>query len=176
MSTYQRDDETVVMPPASEAAMPSPRDELARMDPAVVRQAAYAIDYQSEEGLAPDVERAVRLLRATGYPHNSQPAQAAAAARPREDRSGWPKALADPLSTASFIAALVGFTGLGSVAAIICGGIAIANAHKAKQRAHWTACWGLGLGIAEVAAWILLIIVLVAAMASIGSANAGYTG
>ena len=87
-----------------------------------------------------------------------------------DDRSAWPRALTDGLATWSLIASLFGFSVIG----IILGSIHVSNAHKLRQRASGVGAWGLGLGIAGLVAEVLLIIVIIAAMASVSSA--GYSG
>jgi hypothetical protein len=58
------------------------------------------------------------------------------------------------------------------VIGIILGAIHVSNVHKLRQRASAVAAWGIGLGIAGTVAWALIIIVLIVAAASVGSAPA----
>jgi hypothetical protein len=64
-----------------------PADYLAGLDPAIVQQAAYAIDYETDPAtLSPDVQAACRALRAVGYPRAQPPA--AGPAQPAGPRPG----------------------------------------------------------------------------------------
>lgn len=95
------------------------------------------------------------------------------ASAPKDDRSSWPVALADGMAVGALITSLCGFSVIG----IILGAIHMSNAHKRRERASAVGCWGLGLGIAALAAEIIVLIVFIAAIASVGSAasySAGY--
>jgi len=105
----------------------------------------------------------------TTYPPDDETAAVPAPAR--EDRSKWPVAIADGLAVGSLITSIFGF----SVVGVILGAIHMSNAHKKRERASAVGCWGLGLGVAGLVAEILLVIVIIAAVASIGSASStGY--
>ena len=142
-----------------------PADDLSDLDPAIVAQAAYAIDYQTPRNSLPsDMQAAYDRLQAIGYPRNRPGSPSSS---PAGDRSAWPRALADGLAVGALIASLFGF----SVVGIILGAIHASNAHKTKHRASGVAAWGIGLGIAGLVAEVLLIIVIIAAMASVSSAG-----
>jgi peptidyl-prolyl cis-trans isomerase B (cyclophilin B) len=85
-----------------------------------------------------------------------------------DDRSTWPHALTDGFAVGSLILSILGFGVIG----IILGAIHVSNVHKLRQRASAVAAWGIGLGIAGTVAWVLLIIMLIVAAASVGSAPA----
>jgi len=85
-----------------------------------------------------------------------------------DDRSTWPHALADGMAVGSLILSLLGFGVIG----IVLGAIHVSNAHKLRQRSSAVGAWGIGLGIAGTVAWVLLIIMLIVAAASVGSAPA----
>jgi len=85
-----------------------------------------------------------------------------------DDRSTWPHALTDGFAVGSLILSLLGFGVIG----IILGAIHVSNVHKLRQRASAVAAWGIGIGIAGTVAWALIIIMLIVAAASVGSAPA----
>ena len=173
MST-QPGDQTIVMPPARGAAAPGPSftpapGPQAGPDPAAVQEAWYARTYEQDPAtLSPAGREAYGQLQAAGWPRPQAPASA-----PKDDRSSWPVALADGMAVGALITSLCGFSVIG----IILGAIHMSNAHKQRKRASAVGCWGLGLGIAALAAEIILLIVFIAAIASVGSAasySAGY--
>jgi hypothetical protein len=141
-------------------------DPLSGLDPAAVSKARYAKTYEQDPAtLDPEARETYSRLQAAGWP------RARVTVPAREDRSKWPQALADGLAVGSLIASLFGFSVIG----IILGAIHASNAHKQKQRASAVGAWGLGLGIAGLVAEVILVIVIIAAMASIGSAST-YSG
>jgi hypothetical protein len=166
MST-QPGDNTIVMPPARDAAAPGPSftpapGPQAGPDPAAVQEAWYAHTYeQNPATLSPAGREAYGQLQAAGWPRPQAPVPA-----PKDDRSSWPVALADGMAVGALITSLCGFSVIG----IILGAIHMSNAHKQRERASAVGCWGLGLGIASLAAEIILLIVFIAAIASVGSA------
>jgi hypothetical protein len=166
MST-QPGNETIVMPPGHGAAIPRPSftsepGPQAGPDPAAVQEAWYARTYEQDPAtLSPAGREAYGRLQAAGWPRPQAPAPA-----PKDDRSSWPVALADGMAVGALITSLCGFSVIG----IILGAIHMSNAHKQRQRASAVGCWGFGLGIASLAAEIILLIVFIAAIASVGSA------
>jgi len=173
MST-QPGDQTIVMPPARGAATPGSSSTPAPgpqsgPDPAAVQEAWYAHTYEQDPAtLSPAGREAYGRLQAAGWPRPQAPAPA-----PKDDRSSWPVALADGMAVGALITSLCGFSVIG----IILGAIHMSNAHKQRERASAVGCWGLGLGIASLAVEIILLIVFIAAIASIGGAAsypAGY--
>ena len=164
MST-QPGDQTTVMPPARGAAAPGPSftpapGPQAGPDPAAVQEAWYAHIYEQDPAtLSPAGREAYGRLQVAGWPRPQAPA-------PKDDRSSWPVALADGMAVGALITSLCGFSVIG----IILGAIHMSNAHKQRKRASAVGCWGLGLGIAALAAEIILLIVFIAAIASVGSA------
>ena len=161
----QPGDETIVVPPARGAAAPGPSFTPAPgpqsgPDPAAVQEAWYVRTYEQDPAtLSAAGREAYGRLQAAGWPRPQAPA-------PKDDRSSWPVALADGMAVGALITSLCGFSVIG----IILGAIHMSNAHKQRKRASAVGCWGLGLGIAALAAEIILLIVFIAAIASIGSA------
>jgi hypothetical protein len=167
MSTQPGDKTIVMPPPARDAAAPGPSftpapGPQAGPDPAAVQEAWYAHTYeQNPATLSPAGREAYGQLQAAGWPRPQAPVPA-----PKDDRSSWPVALADGMAVGALITSLCGFSVIG----IILGAIHMSNAHKQRERASAVGCWGLGLGIASLAAEIILLIVFIAAIASVGSA------
>ena len=166
MST-QPGDETIVVTPARGAAAPGPSFTPAPSPqsgpgPAAVQEAWYARTYEQDPAtLSPAGREAYGRLQAAGWPRPQAPASA-----PKDDRSSWPVALADGMAVGALITSLCGFSVIG----IILGAIHMSNAHKQRERASAVGCWGLGLGVASLAAEIILLILFIAAIASAASA------
>jgi len=179
-----------------------PADYLAGLDPAIVQQAAYAIDYETDPAtLSPDVQAACRALRAVGYapgqPTPSQPRPQAGNGFTQAERSAragksnavrnWfttgdakldpdseqGKALAPAVYDGWSVSSLI-TAFFVPLAGLILGMVAFAEAKKNHRRVHGTAVGGLIVGALGSIAWTLYWVVVIVAWISLSNAAASY--
>jgi hypothetical protein len=172
------------------------------LDPAIVQQAAYAIDYEVDPAtLSPDVQAACRRLKATGHtpgqPTPSQPRPQAGNGFTQAERSArtgksnavrnWfttGDARLDPDSEQGKALAPAIYDGW-SVSSLICaffvplaglilGIVAFAEAKKNQRRVHGTAVGGVIIGALGSIAWTLYWVVVIIAWVSLSNAAASY--